>query len=208
MTTSTKEHWNTIYQNKKSNEVSWFQHKPTLSLNLINNLSIEKTLSIIDVGGGDSLLVDYLLKSGYTNITVLDISDKAISKAKVRLGSKADKVNWIVSDILDFKSEYHFDVWHDRATFHFITSQKDTEKYIKILDKYLTCSGSVILGTFSKTGPEKCSGIPITQYSEKSIEAIFKPLFKKESCLERDHCTPFDTLQNFIFCTLKKHVDF
>ena len=102
MTKSTKEHWNTIYQNKKSNEVSWFQHKPTLSLNLINNLSIEKTSSIIDVGGGDSLLVDYLLKSGYTNITVLDISDKAISKAKVRLGSKADKVNWIVSDILDF----------------------------------------------------------------------------------------------------------
>ncbi|WP_438972303.1 class I SAM-dependent methyltransferase [Polaribacter sp.] len=204
MTKSTKEHWNTIYQNKKSNEVSWFQHKPTLSLNLINNLSIEKTSSIIDVGGGDSLLVDYLLKSGYTNITVLDISDKAISKAKVRLGSKADKVNWIVSDILDFKSEYHFDVWHDRAAFHFITSQKDTEKYIKILDKYLTFSGSVILGTFSKTGPEKCSGIPITQYSEKSIEAIFKPLFKKESCLEQDHCTPFDTIQNFIFCTLKK----
>jgi len=204
MTQSTKEHWNAIYQNKKLNAVSWFQEKPTISIDLINNLAIEKTASIIDVGGGDSLLVDYLLEEGYTNITVLDISEKAIAKAKVRLGNKADKVKWIVSDILDFKSENQFDVWHDRAAFHFITSQKGIEKYIKGLDKYVTSNGSVILGTFSKTGPEKCSGIPITQYSEESIKALFEPLFKKESCLEQDHLTPFDTLQNFIFCTLKK----
>ena len=96
MTKSTKEHWNTIYQNKEPNEVSWFQKKPTISIDLINNLSIEKTASIIDVGGGDSLLVDYLLKQGYTNITVLDISEKAIAKAKDRLGNKAEKVKWIV----------------------------------------------------------------------------------------------------------------
>jgi 2-polyprenyl-3-methyl-5-hydroxy-6-metoxy-1,4-benzoquinol methylase len=204
MTQSTKEHWNAIYQNKKLNAVSWFQEKPTISIDLINNLAIEKTASIIDVGGGDSLLVDYLLEEGYTNITVLDISEKAIAKAKDRLGNKADKINWIVSDILDFKSENQFDVWHDRAAFHFITSQKGIEKYIKGFDKYVTSNGSVILGTFSKTGPEKCSGIPITQYSEESIKALFEPLFKKESCLEQDHLTPFDTLQNFIFCTLKK----
>jgi 2-polyprenyl-3-methyl-5-hydroxy-6-metoxy-1,4-benzoquinol methylase len=204
MTQSTKEHWNAIYQDKEPNAVSWFQEKPTISIDLINNLAIEKTASIIDVGGGDSLLVDYLLEQGYTNITVLDISEKAIAKAKVRLGNKADKVKWIVSDILDFKSENQFDVWHDRAAFHFITSQKGIEKYIKGLDKYVTSNGSVILGTFSKTGPEKCSGIPITQYSEESIKALFEPLFKKESCLEQDHLTPFDTLQNFIFCTLKK----
>ncbi|WP_281778138.1 class I SAM-dependent methyltransferase [Croceibacter atlanticus] len=204
MTQSTKEHWNTIYQNKEPNQVSWFQEKPTISIDFINKLFIEKTASIIDVGGGDSLLVDYLLKAGYTNITVLDISEKAIAKAKNRLGSKADKVKWIVSDILDFKSEDHFDVWHDRAAFHFITSQKGIEKYIKGLDKYVTSNGSVILGTFSKTGPKKCSGIPITQYSEDSIKALFEPLFKKESCVEQDHLTPFDTLQNFIFCTLKK----
>ena len=204
MTQSTKEHWNTIYQNKEPNQVSWFQEKPTISIDFINKLFIEKTASIIDVGGGDSLLVDYLLKAGYTNITVLDISEKAIAKAKNRLGSKADKVKWIVSDILDFKSEDHCDVWHDRAAFHFITSQKGIEKYIKGLDKYVTSNGSVILGTFSKTGPKKCSGIPITQYSEDSIKALFEPLFKKESCVEQDHLTPFDTLQNFIFCTLKK----
>jgi 2-polyprenyl-3-methyl-5-hydroxy-6-metoxy-1,4-benzoquinol methylase len=204
MTKSTKEHWNTIYQNKEPNEVSWFQKKPTISIDLINNLSIEKTASIIDVGGGDSLLVDYLLKQGYTNITVLDISEKAIAKAKDRLGNKAEKVKWIVSDILDFKSENNFDVWHDRAAFHFITTQKGIKQYFKGLEKYVTSNGSVILGTFSKTGPEKCSGIPITQYSEESIEALFKPLFKKESCLEQDHRTPFDTLQNFIFSTFKK----
>ena len=132
MTQSTKEHWNTIYQNKEANQVSWFQKKPTISIDFINNLSIEKTASIIDVGGGDSLLVDYLLNEGYTNITVLDISEKAID----RLGKKAEKVKWIVSDILDFKSEKQdlntdldklknqFDVWHDRAVFHFITAQK------------------------------------------------------------------------------------
>jgi hypothetical protein len=128
----------------------------------------------------------------------------AIAKAKDRLGNKAEKVKWIVSDILDFKSENNFDVWHDRAAFHFITTQKGIKQYFKGLEKYVTSNGSVILGTFSKTGPEKCSGIPITQYSEESIEALFKPLFKKESCLEQDHRTPFDTLQNFIFSTFKK----
>lgn len=133
MTQSTKEHWNTIYQNKEANQVSWFQKKPTTSIDLINNLSIKKTASIIDVGGGDSLLVDYLLEEGYTNITVLDISEKAIAKAKDRLGNKAEKVKWIVSDILDFKSKNQFDVWHDRAVFHFITTQKGIENYIKDL---------------------------------------------------------------------------
>ncbi len=204
MTQSTKAHWNNIYQKKHPNEVSWFQEKPTISLALIERLGLEKSAAIIDVGGGDSLLVDCLLANGYTNLTVLDISENAIAKAKERLGDQAPKVHWIVSDVLDFKPENQFDVWHDRATFHFITSKNDIAKYIRGTHNFINPEGTVIIGTFSNTGPEKCSGIPIVQYSEDQMTSLFDPLFKKQSTLHHEHITPFETSQDFIFCTFKK----
>ena len=204
MTQSTKDHWNKIYQNKKIDEVSWFQEKPMISLELIRKLSQNKKAAIIDVGGGDSLLIDYLLDEDYLDITVLDISKEAIRKAKERLGDKAHKIKWVVSDILDFKSEKPFDIWHDRACFHFITSKNDTIKYVEKVDKFLNAKGAIIMGVFSKMGPEKCSGIPIIQYSEDQIELLFEPEFKKISSTYHEHITPFDTSQNFIFCHLKK----
>ena len=204
MTQSTKDHWNKIYQNKKIDEVSWFQEKPMISLELIRKLSQNKKAAIIDVGGGDSLLIDYLLDEDYLDITVLDISKEAIRKAKERLGDKAHKIKWVVSDILDFKSEKPFDIWHDRACFHFITSQNDTIKYVEKVGKFLNTKGAIIMGVFSKMGPEKCSGIPIIQYSEDQIELLFEPEFKKISSKYHEHITPFDTSQNFIFCHLKK----
>lgn len=204
MTQSTKTHWNTIYQNKKTTEMSWFQAKPIISLELIAALGLEKSAAIIDVGGGDSLLVDFLLAEGYSNITVLDISEKAIAKAKERMGNQAHKVQWIVSDVLDFMPKNSFDVWHDRAAFHFITSQSDVAKYMKCCNNTLIANGTVLLGTFSKTGPKKCSGIPIEQYSEATLTSLFSPWFKNQSALHHVHQTPFETSQNFLFCSFKK----
>tara|TARA_B110000091_G_scaffold214553_1_gene268997 strand:- start:4626 stop:5246 length:621 start_codon:yes stop_codon:yes gene_type:complete len=204
MTQSTKAHWNTIYQNKKATKVSWFQEKPAISLTFIAELGLEKSVAIIDVGGGESLLVDFLLAEGYTNITVLDISEKAIAKAKERLGNQAHKVQWIVSDVLDFTPKNTFDVWHDRAAFHFITAKNDVAKYLRVSNDAMTTKGTIILGTFSKTGPKKCSGIPIAQYSERELTSLFTPLFTKQSVLHHAHQTPFKTSQDFIFCSFKK----
>lgn len=199
-----KKHWETIYQTKKLNEVSWFQPKPTTSLELLSGLSLPAHSKIIDVGGGDSFLADNLIALGYQNITVLDISEAAINRAKKRLGSEAKKVQWIVKDIIDFNTTEKYDLWHDRAAFHFLTNKTDIETYIKATRENIAENGVLILGTFSKLGPTKCSGIDIKQYSETRLSKIFSPYFKKLSCFTVNHKTPFNTLQNFVFCSFKK----
>ena len=133
MKTGRREHWETVYETKNPSEVSWTQENPKTSLDLIHSFGLPKTAKIIDVGGGDSRLVDFLLEEGFENISVLDISAKALEKAKTRLGAKADKVNWIVSDITEFKPTTTYDLWHDRAAFHFLTSEEDISKYLNIV---------------------------------------------------------------------------
>ena len=146
--TDIKQHWETVYENKTPDQVSWTQEKPEASLKLIQAAGLPKTAKIIDIGGGDSKLVDYLLEEGYSNITVLDISEKALEKAKKRLGNNASKVHWIVSDISNFNPDAAYDLWHDRAAFHFLTSEKDKERYRTIVEKFV--NESLIIGTFSK----------------------------------------------------------
>lgn len=199
-----KRHWENIYQTKKLTEVSWFQPTPETSLDLIQKTGVLKTARIIDVGGGDSFLVDYLLNLGYNNITVLDISESAIERAKKRLGERAKLVKWIVSDVTEFNPSEKYDCWHDRATFHFLTDEKEISQYEKITAQCMNREGVLIIGTFSDKGPEKCSGIPIRQYTENSLEKQFSNTFKKIDCRTIDHQTPFDTTQNFIFCRFKK----
>ena len=199
-----KQHWENIYQTKELNEVSWFQPKPETSLNFFEEFAISSTAKIIDIGGGDSFLIDHLLLLGYIDITVLDISNSAIERAKKRLGSNAEKVKWIVSDIVDFEPTESYDVWHDRAAFHFLTNKEDREKYVSIADKGLTNDGLLIVGTFSETGPLKCSGVEIQQYSEISLIEQMKSKFQKTNCFTIDHTTPFNTIQNFLFCSFKK----
>ncbi len=199
-----KHHWENIYQTKELNEVSWFQPKPETSLNFFEEFAISSTAKIIDIGGGDSFLIDHLLLLGYIDITVLDISNSAIERAKKRLGSNAEKVKWIVSDIVDFEPTKSYDVWHDRAAFHFLTNKEDREKYVSIADKGLTNDGLLIVGTFSETGPLKCSGVEIQQYSEISLIEQMKSKFQKINCFTIDHTTPFNTIQNFLFCSFKK----
>lgn len=200
--TAIKQHWDSVYENKTPEQVSWTQEKPETSLKLIQDAGLPKTAKIIDIGGGDGKLVDYLLEEGYKNITVLDISVKSLDKAIKRLGNKASKVTWIVSDISTFKPDMVYDLWHDRATFHFLTLKEEIERYQAIVANFV--SDSLIIGTFSKNGPTKCSGLEISQYDEQELTKTFKNHFKKEDCLTTDHITPFNTVQNFQFCRLKK----
>lgn len=197
-----KEHWESVYENKQPNEVSWTQENPKTSLNFIRETGLGMSARIIDIGGGDSKLVDFLLDEGYHNITVLDISSKAVERAKKRLGKKAEKVSWIVSDITEFVPENQYDIWHDRATFHFLTTPKQVNKYIEIVEKWAI--NTLIIGTFSENGPTKCSGLEIKQYSEIEMENQFSDCFKKTRCIKEDHITPFETTQNFTFCVFKK----
>ena len=168
----------------------------------IKSFGLDKTARIIDIGGGDSKLVDYLLNEGFEKITVLDISKKALEKARIRLGEKAAKVNWIVTDVLDFKPSEMYDVWHDRAAFHFLTTQQEIEKYKSIVEKAV--DRFLVIGTFSENGPLKCSGLEICQYSEQKLTATFRKNFDKMEAVIEDHQTPFSTTQNFLYCSFKK----
>lgn len=197
-----KNHWETVYETKQPNEVSWTQENPKTSIDFIRETHLGKSAKIIDIGGGDSKLVDFLLEEGYENITVLDISEKALERAKKRLGENAEKVNWIASDITEFKPETSYDIWHDRATFHFLTTGEQLKKYVEITEKWV--SGFLIIGTFSEQGPKKCSGLVIKQYSESELEKQFSNRFKKLKCITEDHTTPFETKQNFTFCAFEK----
>ena len=199
---NTKEHWETVYENKSPAEVSWTQERPDISLQLIEEAQLPKNAKIIDIGGGDSKLVDFLLQDGYENITVLDISAKALEKAKTRLGKNAHKVKWIVSDIADFQPNETYDLWHDRAAFHFLTSEEQIKHYQYITSHFV--SKNLIMGTFSKEGPKKFSGLDIVQYDDHSLSKIFESSFQLMNCLTSDHITPFETVQNFQFCSFKK----
>lgn len=202
---TTKEHWEKVYETKTPDQVSWTQKVPQTSLDFIHSFNLAKTAKIIDIGGGDSKLVDYLLDEGFENITVLDISRSALDKAKQRLGRKAEKVNWVISDITEFQPHETFDLWHDRATFHFLTTVEQVGKYVAIARKAV--SGYLTIGTFSDRGPDKCSGLFIKKYGEDNLVAEFQDGFEKIRCLTEDHITPFDTTQNFLFCSFKRHFD-
>lgn len=199
-----QKHWDTIYQTKDLKEVSWHQPVPTTSLDFLAQFSIPLYARIIDMGGGDSLLVDHLLDLGYTDVTVLDISAASLDRAKLRLGDRAMKVKWIVADAATFEPTEPYDFWHDRAAFHFLTQEQEIENYINTIQKSMNPNGVLVLGTFSEQGPKKCSGIDIKQYSETTLTDRLKKFFKKVKCKVINHTTPFGTVQNFVFCSFRK----
>jgi 2-polyprenyl-3-methyl-5-hydroxy-6-metoxy-1,4-benzoquinol methylase len=199
-----KKHWETIYQTKDVSDVSWYQPTPQTSLDFFESFKVPTTAKVIDIGGGDSFLVDHLLAKGYQDITVLDISETAIIKAKKRLGEKANNVKWIISDAATFKPTEKYDFWHDRAAFHFLTEENEISNYLNTAQENLNPGGILIIGTFSEQGPKKCSGIEIKQYSESSMTLRLKAYFEKIKCITVDHVTPFETTQNFVFCSFKK----
>ncbi len=203
-TLNRKKHWENIYRTKQLNEVSWYQPTPATSLDFIKQFNVPATAKIIDIGGGDSFLVDHLLDKGYQDITVLDISEAAIERAKQRLGNKAGKVKWIVADAAKFQPTEKYDFWHDRAAFHFLTDEQEVSNYLDTAQKSIKPEGVLVIGTFSEQGPKKCSGIEIKQYSENSMTGRLKKYFEKIKCVTVDHKTPFDTIQSFVFCSFRK----
>ncbi len=196
---NSKQHWENIYSTKTPQEVSWTEAYPQMSVDLIVKFNLSKKAKIIDVGGGESKLVDALLDLGYSNITVMDISKAAIDKAKKRLGDKSTEVKWIVEDIRNFKPLESYDIWHDRAAFHFLTEDTDIGNYVSLAHKY---AQHIVLGTFSTNGPLKYSGLQITQYDENKLNQAFGKVFKLLDCFKADHLTPFGTVQNFLFSRL------
>lgn len=199
-----KEHWENIYSTKQANEVSWFQNYPKTSMEFVELFHIAKDAAVIDIGGGDSCLVDALIEKGFTDVTVLDISANAIERAKKRLGEKAASVKWIVSDINDFVPVGQYDFWHDRAAFHFLTTEENINRYVKIATEAIKEKGFLVLGTFSEEGPKKCSGLEIKQYSKNAMSSKFEKSFKRILCKTEDHSTPFNTMQNFLFCSFQR----
>ncbi|AMO19707.1 class I SAM-dependent methyltransferase [Flavobacterium columnare] len=200
-----KAHWENVFSTKKENEVSWYEKKPETSIQSIEKLNLPKNAKIIDVGGGDSYLIDSLLDLSYTNLYLLDISDKAIERIQKRLQANSDKVHFITSDIIQFIPKEKFDVWHDRASFHFLTDPVLINTYKKIATEGIKENGTLIIGTFATSGPLKCSGLPITQYTATTLKETFESDFKLIENHDIEHETPFGTIQNFIFCTFKKN---
>ena len=199
-----KQHWEFIYENRQPDEVSWYQPVPETSLEFIKKSKLTKKAAIIDVGGGESFLIDELLEGGFRNVTLLDISDAAIRHARQRVGDAAKQVNWLVTDILEFEPEELYDFWHDRATFHFLTGEPEIRQYQELVNKAVKPGGYLVIATFSESGPKRCSGLEIHQYSENAIINLFSEKFNVLECKREDHITPYNTVQNFLFCFFRK----
>ena len=199
-----QQHWNEIYSIKSNEEVSWFQPYPKTSMAFVELFNLPLSANIIDIGGGDSYFVDALLEKGYKNIWVLDISSTAIEKTKQRLGKKAENVHWVVADVTEFEPPVQYDFWHDRAAFHFLTNQHNVDNYVAIAGQAIKQKGYLVLGTFSETGPQKCSGLQVVRYSETSMSAKFEVSFDRIRCIHEDHITPQKLVQNFLFCSFQK----
>lgn len=197
-------HWDSVFNSKTLEERTWYESTPSISLGLLSQLTIPKGAAIIDMGGGDSLLVDHLLDLGYTNLCVLDISAKALEKAQKRLGDRAYAVNWIVADAANFKTTQRYDFWHDRAAFHFLTKDADILHYVQTASTTIKPGGHLMIGTFSEQGPQKCSGLEIRQYSAQNLSEVFASHFKKIKCFTLDHYTPTQAVQNFTFCVFRR----
>jgi 2-polyprenyl-3-methyl-5-hydroxy-6-metoxy-1,4-benzoquinol methylase len=199
-----REHWETIYRTKDWDAVSWYRPHLEKSLELITHAAADLSASIIDVGGGESTLVDDLLAHGYTDVSVLDISQAAVDVAKQRLGSNAARVRWWVSDITQVcLPEHHYDVWHDRAVFHFLTGPEQRDAYVRQVAHAMKPGGHVIVATFGPQGPEKCSGLEVVRYDANALHDQFGVRFRLVESTTELHRTPAGTMQQFLYCYCK-----
>jgi SAM-dependent methyltransferase len=193
------DHWEKVYRTKSEMEVSWFEDEPRISLDLIRAAELPPDAPIIDVGGGESRLVDRLLALGHSDLSVLDISAKALDVAKARIGAAASRVDWIVADITQWKPARQWRLWHDRAVFHFLTDSDDRRKYVAALQRALSPEGHVIIGTFALDGPAKCSGLDVARYDARAIAAELGAGFQLREQRDETHVTPWNTEQRFSF---------
>lgn len=198
---SQKEHWEKVYQTKQSDAVSWFQEHATRSLELIRSIGTPLNASIIDVGGGASTLVDDLLNDGFKHVSVLDLSASALEVARNRLGTSGAGVSWIAGDIRHVNlPEQTYDIWHDRAVFHFLTDPADRAAYVRQVMKSVKQGGHVIVATFAPDGPEQCSGLPVARYAPDQLHGEFGPAFELLEHTTEEHKTPWGSVQHFVYC--------
>ena len=201
---SRQAHWETVYTSKSENEVSWFQENPAPSLALIAEVGATPNAAIIDVGGGASRLVDQLINRGFRDVTVLDLSAAALEAAKARLGERAGLAQWRVADATTWKPSRTYDIWHDRAAFHFLTEERDRAAYIARLEQALKIGGHAIIATFAPDGPEKCSGLPVMRYDAARLGQTLGSGFKLLQSLADDHGTPWGSHQQFQFSVFQR----
>lgn len=197
-------YWNKVYETKGEADVSWFQKNPEPSLEFIRRYAPDRSAAIIDIGGGASRLVDYLWVDGFRNLTVLDLSSEAIAIARHRIGNHGYSIKWIVSDATTWHPDDIYDLWHDRAVFHFLTESDDQSAYIRNLKRALKIGGYLVIGTFALDGPEKCSGLPVMRHSSQTLQNLLGSEFELIESRKHDHQTPFQSIQSFQYCVFKR----
>ena len=201
---SSKQHWETVYATKAADRVSWYRPHLETSLALIEQATPDRDSAIIDIGAGEATLVDDLLAHGYNKLSVLDISQAAIDVVKQRLGAAASKITWLAADVLQASlPAQHFDLWHDRALFHFLTAAEQRSIYVQQLIRTLKPGGHAIIATFGPQGPEKCSGLDVVRYDAESLHRELGPRFQMVESMVELHRTPFNTTQQFIYCVFR-----
>jgi SAM-dependent methyltransferase len=198
------EHWEGVYRTKGEREVSWFQETPSVSLELIRSAGATRHSPIVDIGGGASRLVDALVDGGYQAVTVLDLSESALATAQARLGQAAASVTWIVADVVGWRPRQRYDVWHDRAAFHFLTGATDRAAYVECLRAALPPGGQAIIATFALDGPERCSGLPVVRYDAASLGEVLGEAFSLVETRRHDHHTPMGSTQRFQFSVFRR----
>lgn len=197
-------HWQKVYQTRGEREVSWFQESPATSMDLICSVGIQTDASIIDIGGGSSRLVDSLLYAGFTSVSVLDLSEKALEVSKARLGAHNTEVDWVVADVTAWQPSRTYDVWHDRAVFHFLTDENDQTAYAECVQRAVKQGGYVVIGTFALDGPERCSGLPVVRHDAGSLGKILGDLFDLVDSRRDEHYTPGGAIQKFQFSLFRR----
>lgn len=203
MASERHDHWNNVYASKGEAEVSWYQEMPAVSLELLDLAGADPRSAVIDIGGGLSRLADELLARGYRDVSVLDISGTALAAARARLGEAGDAISWIEADIVSWSPDRQYDVWHDRAAFHFLIQPADQAAYAERLRSALRPGGHAIIGTFAPDGPEKCSGLPVARHDAQSLSAILGPAFSLVHTRRHAHVTPAGATQNFQFSVFR-----
>ncbi|ANL34652.1 class I SAM-dependent methyltransferase [Rhizobium phaseoli] len=204
MTDAKREHWDEVYRTKAADSVSWYQPTPEPSLRALDERQLPVTTSLIDVGGGASSLVDRLVERGWSDLTVLDIAEPALDVAKARLGDAAARIAWVVDDVTVWRPERRYDVWHDRAVFHFLTEPEQRLAYRRALEGGTSQGSIVIIATFAPDGPERCSGLPVQRYDAAALATAFSSAFTLEREWCQDHTTPGGGRQPFQWCVFRK----
>lgn len=194
---TSREHWDEVFGEKREDEVSWFQERPGMSLDLIARTGVTKSATIVDVGAGASRLVDELLDAGYRELVIVDLAAAALAQARARLGARASSVQWLVRDVTQWAPEALFDVWHDRAVFHFMAQPENRAAYLATLRRALKVGGHAIIATFASDGPERCSGLPVVRYEPEALAAVLGADFRRISSVREAHVTPAGKVQSF-----------